>query len=526
MARRDAREPFRRVLSQKARAEARYIDLAVEFVDERDLSVLWRVGGRWDRKGKDWSDEPAASALQVALHPGQREFAEAFGDWITAYGVDEDPPTGPLYSMLLLGGRRAGKTYALVAALVAFAVAIPDAIVWVVTENLVDAHEELEDALDELLPASWASKSGEIPTYRFGNGSVIRFKSGKYPKKLKRGGAALIAINEGQNMPEDVFTHSRASTSDFFGLVVVAANPANESPEGEWINKWALECQAKRRPESRALRFDPKLNTHVRVEQLEALKHEVDPRTYAIEVEGAVLPSVHAVHHAFDLSQNVAPVPEMGNVTAEYALRCALGRNVTDLVGLDFQRTPHMAGVVARAYRNPSDERRPLLYAREEIIVDLGDEHDLSDAMFALDLDPATTVLVGDASGFWQDADRTRGGRSAEILMSLGWKRIHRPDPRLKINPPVHERVKNVNRLCHSEAGDRLALIDPALEYLIEAVTKWRKKNGIPNKHSKYAHICEAWGYLLWRLYTPQVSREVGYKRVTSRKRRRQLKGW
>jgi hypothetical protein len=196
-------------------------------------------------------------------------------------------------------------------------------------------------------------------------------------------------------------------------------------------------------------------------------------------------------------------------------------------VGADFQRSPHMAAVVGRAFTNPTDLTRPLLYYYAELIVELGDEYDLSDGLYDLGLDPMTTVIIGDASGEWQGADRKKGATSFGILRDSGWRRIVQPDKKQKRNPHVHERCKNDNRLFGAQDGSHIVRIDPRCVALIEAVKMWRRKGGIPDKRSKYAHICEAMSYANYRLYPRRVATTgVGYKKIKERKRRRQMRSF
>lgn len=523
MPRHRERDIYARTLRGNAAAE-RFVDLAVEFVDERDLSLLFAVGGRWDRKRKRWSDEEPRSALQFKLHPGQIESALFFRDWFEAYMAGEslDPE---IYASLFLGGSRAGKTALGVFLTIAFAACVPGARVWLVQPTKTDDDDELENEFDEHIPAAWATKSGG--KYRMANGAQMVIRSAKYPHRLKKGRCDWAFANEGQNMQALAFSMLRMRTSDTGGMVVVAANPPNDNPDGEWISDWEEQDKKGERPHGRVFKFDPRENPHVKREQLLAIAQETDKRTFQIEVLGESLPPSNAVYHAFSGIKNVDALPEFGDITEGFAALCGLGAGVKDMVGLDFQRSPHMAAALARAHENPQDETRPLLYYRKALLVEHGDEYDLSDALYDAGLRPETTALVGDASGEWQDADRTKGGRSFDILRECGWRRIVVPDRSSRKNPPIPERMKNDNRLFESELGHRLVLIDPEAAELIEAIKKWRKgPNGLPARYSDWAHICDAMSYLNWRLYPRRAWRsDVGYKRLKGRRRGRQLRG-
>ena len=504
----------------------RYVDLCVEFVDAEDLSQIFSVGGRWDRKHKCWSDEEPESSLQVRLAGDQIEPAIWFRSWFDAYlAGDESAPELLIYAVLLLGGSRAGKTSLAKWLTLAFMVAVPGSRVWLVQPTKTEDDDELETEFDEMIPPAWATKTGG--KYRLANGTTAVIRSGKYPARLKKGRCDWAFANESQNMKALAISMLRMRTSDTGGMVLCAANPPNNNPDGQHVADWKEDDARGDRPNGKVFHFDPRNNPYIKREQLLALEGEMDERAFAIEVLGEVLQPSNAVMHAFSPIHNVDPVPDFGDVTTAFAARCGLGSGVLDMVGLDFQASPHMAASLARAFENPLDPARPLLYYRKHILVDLGDEYDLSDAMYDAGLRPETTVLVGDASGDWQDGAHTKGGRSFDILVECGWRRPHAPDRNTRKNPPLVERFKNDNRLFKSKAGQRLVMIDPEAGKLIKACKLYRNgKSGTPDRNSKYAHGIDSMSYLNFRVYPRKVwDQQVGYKKLKSRTRRAQLKG-
>lgn len=499
--------------------------MSVRFTDETDGREILCVGGVWDRQEKDWADDEPTTYVEVACHAGQLEAIEWIAKWFAAY-ISGETLSPEIYSAMFLGGSRAGKTHLGVRVPVAFAVAIAMARVWMVQEAGANQVDEIEAELDDFLPKDWYYRRGN--EYRLLNGTRIIIRSAHEPKALKRGRCDFAFLNEGQNVKELAHSMLRMRTSDTGGLVLVAANPPNDNPDGQWVADYAEQCKAGRRPHAKMFPFDPRRNPHIERAQLEALASETDPRTYAIEVLGEVLPPSNAVFHSFSQTENNKPAPDLGDVTAEFAARIGFGEGVTHMAGLDFQGTPFQIATIARAFVNPADTRKPFLYYCGEVVVDLGDEHDLSDAMYEWGLDPKTTILVPDASGAWQDGKHSGDGNSYDILKSLDWRRIYRPDKREKRNPPVLERLKNDNRLFCAEDGSHTVFIDQDLcPTLYESVKNWRRKNGFPDKRSKWAHACDAMSYLNWRCYPRKiVSRATSYKRLAGRKRAQQMKGF
>lgn len=522
MSRRAGRDLYARQLLVDDRADRRYADLALEIVDESGATLL-DVGGRWDRKTKGWAGDARHEKITCKIHEGQREAMQWLAGWFSRYLAADD--SEPVYSALLLGGSRSGKTWLALRCAVAFAIAVPGSRVWLICET-ESAFDELQAELEQLLPGGAFTVAFEV--YRCVNGSTLTLRSGMHPHKLKRGRCDFAIVNEGQNVDHMVHDLVRMRCADTGGLLLVAANPPNDDPAGQWIADYAEDCRAGRRPNARCFRLDPRANPHVDQEQLHSLAAETDDRTYRIEVLGEVLAPSNAVMHAFSSVENVRPRPELpgSDVTAAFLERRGLGR-ASHFVGLDFQRTPYMAAAIGQAHRNPRDETTPYLWYVDEVCADLGDEHDLSQGLYALGLDPSDTVLIGDASGDWQDADRKKGSSSFDLLRSLGWRRIHRPDTKLRVNPAVHERLKNDNRLFAAADGTHVVMVDPKCERLIEACKEWRRKYGLPDKRSRFAHIAEAMSYSNWRLYPRQQSSgAVGYERISGRSRPGQMRSW
>jgi len=530
VARHQSREVSDRALQSGATSQSDHVDLSVRFTigdptREDDGRELLSVGGVWDLGEKQWTGEEAETFCEVAVAGDQIPAIEWIAIWFRSYFADE-PLFPEIYSAMFLGGSRAGKTYSGVRVMAAFAIACPGARVWAVQEAGPEQVDEIEAELDEFLPRAWYRRRGA--SYILLNGSTIRIRSGHVPKALKRGRCDFAFLNEAQNVKELAHSMLRMRTSDTGGLVLSAANPPNDDPNGEWVADYAAQVKAGRRKNAIVFPFDPRRNPHVKREQLEALKSETDPRTYRIEVLGEVLPPSNAVYHSFSQVENIGPIPDLGDVTEQFAKKIGLGKGVEHLVGMDFQGTPFQYAAIAKAFRNPLDETRPILYYHGEIVVEMGDEHDLSDGMYSWGLDPLSAVLVPDASGAWQDGKHSGEGTSFDILRSLDWKRIHKPDKKEKRNPPVLERIKNDNRLFEAEDGSRLVIIDPdECPILFESVKKWRRKNGYPDKRSDHAHACDGMSYLNWRAYPRKiVSREISYKRLKGRKRARQMRGF
>jgi len=498
----------RRALYAQIRAEqtddsARYVDLRADFVAHDGSEHFLAVGGKWDRKYKRYVENGETAKL-LKLHPGQYDAARWFALWLKAHlaGRHLDERGQVIRSLLLAGGRRGGKSDLSTKCGVAYAIATPRSRVWLVSPSIAET-EELELALLDWLPHRWYTKLG-APWYRFllANWSTITLRSAHDPESLKRGRADFVVMNEAQKMDERAFAVLRPQTADKGGLVILAANPPTTA-SGQWIADYADETQSGRRP-AKYIHIDATRNPFVDQQALDDLRLEVDERTYRIERHGEFLPRVAVCFYSWNANVNVRRTPDVGDVTRDYTER-KFGRAYDYIAGFDFQIHPFMASVFFRTYADDHADGEPLLWAVDAVTVE-GNEDDLMDALENRGYDGARVACVVDASGEWQDAERTKGRGSCDVMRRRKWTNIYLPDGGLRRNPDIVERVAVTNaRMCAAD-GRRRVYSDPRNVDLNQALRKWERKNGQPFRQSKYAHLCDAFSYPLYRLYPRKLA--------------------
>jgi hypothetical protein len=502
----------RRVLCAQKRREQtnesdRYIDLRLDVGSIDGTESILSVGGKWDRKVKRYV-ENGTTAKVVKLHPGQLEAGRWFVAWLKAHlakaVITEHGHV--MRSLLLAGGRRGGKSDLAIKLAIAYAICVPRSRVWIVSPNFPKT-EEVELSLLEFLPRKWYRHLGS-PWYRFAlaNGSTITLRSAHNPEDLRRGRADFVVMNEAQDMAERCYAIVRPQTADKGGLVVLCANPP-EFPIGQWVADFAEETQARQRP-AKYIHIDARLNPFVDQASLDDMAKEVDERTYRKERLGEFLARLDIAFHAWS-PLNSRPVPELArDVTREFCLK-RFGRDGYDYIaGFDFQKHPHMAVVFFKAFADPDDPGgEPLLWAVDAFTV-RGNEDELLDELERAHYVGENVACVIDASGEWQDSDRTKGRGSADVMRRRKWGHIFLPDPRARRNPEITERVAVTNaRLCLANKK-RHVFVLPDLADLILALRKWEMRNGVPFRGSKFAHLCDAFSYPLFRLY-PRRHREA-----------------
>jgi hypothetical protein len=254
-------------------------------------------------------------------------------------------------------------------------------------------------------------------------------------------------------------------------------------------------------PDIHLVEFDNRKNPTVDWRSLELLKETFGEKDYRREVMGEFIPIGDIVFYAWSSmpSGNIRPAPEVGNVTEAFTKR-HLGRPFANVVNVDFQLSPHMASAFAQFFNNPEDPADPLAWFTDEAVVE-GTEDDLVDAWEAKGYDPATTAIIADASGAWQDAERTKGRGSYDILRRRGWVNIYTPDRKSKKNPIIVERVAAANaRMCNSHGVRKLFAV-PGLRFVCAAAKNWENRSGTPYRRSDYAHMGDCLSYFVWRFW-------------------------
>lgn len=543
------------------------IDLRMDF--EHNGEILLSVGGVWDKMMEDF-DGDASTRVVVRVHDGQRKAVKWFGDWLRTHAKRRNSPPPPppsiedesalwsgpvdpdkVYSALFAGGRRGGKTWIAIALCAAYGVAFKKSICWIVNAN-DEAHDEVRAYMSNLLAAGWViNETSE--GWVLANGSVIKLESaytGADPDAIKKGKSHFIVLNEGQKMKKRVYVVARGAIVDHSGLVLTCANPPVETKDETWVSDFAADAAAGRR-ESIYINFNPLDNPHIHHQALLSLQHEVDQRTFQIEVLGMFMGPADAVAYNWSRMENEVkaprphrdpgsrrqfPCPNTGliDVTEELLHSIDEGDGITDIAGIDFQRIPYIGGPIYRLYAPP--QARPtrdnvIAWIVDEVVLDGGDEADWCDEMASRKLSdgtsqysPETTLIVGDASGRYQHTRRRTadspppqwtGKGSFDIIKGQGWKRIVPPSRRSNKNPDIIDRMRAFTSMIANALGkNRRLFADPDLApRTCKAFRDWRNVHGKPSRIHDAAHLGDGASYPIIRLF-PRILRSGNTSRV------------
>lgn len=563
-------------------ASRRYVDMSIslrlcDVIDRKPVAgsdeELIEVGGRWDRRAKAWSDSDPEAQRVIRLHRGQESAARWLADWFRRRQRGSrrvwDSEMRRIWTLLLLGGRRGGKSHLSCVALVIFAVMFPGARVFAISPTQ-DETDELEAAIRSLAPREWyrcrGGGTGAALQFKFANGSRIICLSGHKPSALKRGRVDFALYNEGQNMSKKGWTQLRGAIADSGGLVLVAANPP-DTELGRWIEDIYEGARAQKN-HVEVFELSATNNPFVIGEALGDMSADLnDPEAYAREVEGKMVPIGEVVFHQWSDGETIRAVPpDFVDVTA-IETRKRLGRSFGYIVGMDFQQTPHMPAAIFKLFRDPKspDPDEVIPWIVDEVVCADADENDLIDALEALprwergdgepgsrpddrptyrgwiddDDDENAPVHCGvimDASAWWQDGAHTQGRTSDRVLRARKWAWIYRPQPNnpdgteVKRNPNIIERCKATNAMLKNANHRRRMHSCSHNAHVNRAMKRWQNKNGFPHRTSDYAHVCDAVSYVIYRLFgRPKAKKNDSgprYRSVGKSTRSQELRNW
>lgn len=534
--------------------------------------TLLSAGGLWDRQRRDFAPGPPAvlreqdlaalpdeqrgalcAAHVITVTDSQIGYVEAFADWLFCFLHDLPRPAA---LDVLAGKRRGGKTYVMVACVLAAAIAVPVRrragkeiafVGWLVVAGYPEQREIHEDVHDVLRAPEGAAldttawfRRRPLPhnSYEFANGATVFIKSAHNAEALKQGRVDLIGLNELQKMDGDAVVHAAGNTIDAGGLVMGTANPPRKV-RGAWLLDIREAWRAGRvtdpedgLPVVRWFDVDPKGNPHTNQaarRKFKLLAELASPKLAAADASGDWNQINDIVCPKWDVGLVLDAVPPgwencTGEVIRKMGLREYLRRPETYLNfgGLDFNKSPHMAAVRWECFRDPMRPGVVIFVAMAELTSnpesDKGHtEKEFIGELFERGWRPDETLFIGDPSGQWQSSEhRKRGGvkqghssfdlfRSPTVVELQGeevaieaWD-IFAPttwklrDSKHYAHPRKIESIDDVNELMRTK---RLYVLS-SCPALIEAFTKCSTRTSGPN--SEHWHIFDAARYPIHR---------------------------
>lgn len=437
--------------------------------------TLLSAGGKWDRLARAFAPGPppvlreqdlaALPAEQYdALCPAhviivadsQIEYVVAFADWLFCFLLDLPRPAA---LDVLAGKRRGGKTYIMVACIIAALIACPVTrrmgkeramVAWLVVAGYPEQreiHEDVGDVLrapeDSALDTAAWRKRRPLPhnCYEFANGATLYIKSAHNAEALKQGRVDVIGLNELQKMEGDAVVHAAGNSIDLGGLVIGTANPPRKV-RGAWLldikSAWekgkkegmpagpAVIDPVDGLPVVRWFNVDPTGNPYTNQaarRKFKILAELASPKLAAADASGDwnQINDVVCPKWSHELVLDAVPAGWencTGEVIRQMGLREYLRRPelYSNFGGLDFNKSPHMAAVKWECFRDPGRPGVVLFVAIAELTSnpesDQGHtEKEFIGELYAGGWRPDETLFIGDPSGQWQSSEhRKRGG--------------------------------------------------------------------------------------------------------------------
>lgn len=520
-------------LDAAGRRAARYVDLQLDWVRYKSGTPIARFGGLWDRRTKEFAgDAPRSRVLEV--HAQQIAAVELFDSWFAEHLAGGAPPTdrireiiegdleldaetGALLGLSELyfsGGRRSGKTTIMEGLLTSYAIAVPGSIVWTVVPS-EPFHVEPKEVLEALMPVDWFDYNGWPHfTFYMVNGSHHVIRSGHRPGSLKKGKAAIVGLNEAQQIPEASYRNARGAVIDDGGFTMVAMNPPTTGDIGMWTAEAVSQIAKATRPGGEHIFIDPLDNPHIDIRKILALRSGMTEHDWQTQIRGRILALPDAVLYTWDQVESERPAPDFGKITRDFVTAHEGDRAKWDaIVVIDVQGYPWVACGIFDVYRDPrapSDQKAGLLWMRDEVALAQGDEVDACEQLKHKGLDGERTLVIMDASCWWQQMERDllkqrpnfKGKGSAHIFNSCGFIHTVRPDRNSKANPDVIERIRATNAAIKPADNVRGFFVDPdRCPNAAESMQKWRMLRGRPSRNQRAAHFGDVAGYAVWRFF-------------------------
>lgn len=440
----------------------------------------------------DWLEKQVAALGYMAEHHCTLDTA------IDAVWGDEEP----WYRLLLIGGRRAGKTWYVCLLMVLIAIAIPDAFVVIISPSQKHTNE-IHRKLQGFLPVAAREWRASEHVYALINGSKILLHTGG-ARSLKLGESTAVMINEGQLINKSAYTELDGNVVDSGGMLAIAANPPNTT-KGQWIEELHADIKTGQ-ADGQTFSLSGRANPYISQRRLEAVAKGMSEMERRREIDGELgIPVGDIVIEGWSSTANVIvqAVPRAWiDVTSEVCERYFDRVGIKRVGGLDFDKGAGCSYVTGRFYlaldRVPSDkiadavlviEYAHRLIDRDEdyLVVHLGEARDrYGDLLFG---DKDSILWIADASGSWQSSER---------------RRLLPPSSETRGNPRVRVRFDLARALVRPRwhGHPRVFMLAPTANEAIEATGKYPLHKGRPSRESGYAHLVDGWTYLAYRRWS------------------------
>ena len=380
---------------------------------------------------------------------------------------------------VVVAGRRWGKTKLSSTEIIVASAEKSDQLIWYIAPTYQMARDLMWTGLKRVIPPQWIKKTNETRMdMEFINGSRIVLKGADKPDTLRGVGLNLVVLDEAQDMKKETWqeviqptlatTRGRAifigtpkSFNWLYDLYQLGQRPEHiTDSRGKVIdNEW------------KSWQFPTSSSPFVPRSEIEARRHDMDPKSFAQEFEASFVNMSGRVYYAFDRVKHVG----------EYKFNPTL----PIYIGMDFNIDP-MSSIVLQ--EQPDGE----IWVVDEAILFGSNVQETADELSRRYYRYLNQISIyPDPAG--NNRNHDRGETSLDILREAGFKNIYFK----RKHPAVQDRVNSVNRLLFTANGEIRLRVDANCSGIINSLEQTTYKEGSRevDKAKGVEHAADALGY-------------------------------
>jgi len=367
---------------------------------------------------------------------------------------------------IVVAGRRWGKTWLALWWLVVNAFSGQNQVCYYIAPNYRQAKRIAWGVLKQLVPIGARCRTSEQElSIQLRNGSIIQLHGADHPDSLRGVGLDFVVLDEYAFMDPDTWPMVvRPMLSDRKGRALLISTPSGLN------HFYDFYMAAKSWSDWATFHFRTDEGGYVSLDELAALRIEMDPRRYAQEFGASFENSQTRVYHAFDRENNLRDIDLLPDAPL--------------LIGMDFNICPMTAVIAQRA----------------------GDQCQVFDEILLVNSNTPEMMreinrryqgrhgaVHADPSGAARKTSAPVGQTDFTLIEQAGWP-VYRAAAYSQM-----DRFNTVNAMLCNAQGQRRLLLSPSCTHLIKAFDGLTYKEGtkIPDKSSGLDHISDALGYLI-----------------------------
>lgn len=382
--------------------------------------------------------------------------------------------------VVVVAGRRLGKTTAAAARMARKAVNKKNAVIWYIAPTYRQAKDIMWEQLKALFPKAYLrGKPNETElSIRLINGSVLALKGADNPDSLRGPGLDDATFDEYADQKPKVWDVVRPMLADKSrqGTGLWLGTPRGFDHFYD-LHQKGVDGIAQ--PGWASLRFTTLEGGRVSPEEIEAARNELDIRVFRQEFEASFEELFGRVYYAYSDD----PWPN-GNRDQHL-----LDRGGTLYVGMDFNVHPMTAVIFQKHFQQA--------HALDEIHLPSSDTTEMAAEINARYPD-RHIVICPDASGGARSTKAVMGTTDLTILRDAGFEVLHD-----RANPRIVDRYNNCNSNFLTASGVRRTRVHPRCKHYRKGLLGFTYKEGTsqPDLRSPHTHITDAAGYALWQVF-------------------------